>query len=120
MFLDAIEGKYANETRWISHEDFFALKDMEQYIATCWSFSNDCKYYIYGIPIELSKKAFHYAVVFDDWSLLEQLCPEIWNAAKDALDGMPISTWQERRERRLKFGKTMKKLSPTGKCHPNL
>ena len=27
LFLDAIDGKYANETRWISREDFFGLKD---------------------------------------------------------------------------------------------
>lgn len=115
MFLDAIEGKFANETRWISHEDFFALKDKEQYIATCWSFGNDCSYYIYGIPIEPSKKACHYAVVFDDWSLLEQLFPETWKVARDALDGMPTSTWQERKARRLKFGQIIRKNVSTEK-----
>lgn len=104
LFLDAIEGKFANETRWISREDFFSLKDKEQYISTCWSFGNKGESYIYGGPIEPYKKACHYAVVFDDWSLLEELCPETWKAAKDALDGMPTSTWQERKARRLKFG----------------
>lgn len=59
---------------------------------------------MYSRPIEPYKKACHYAVVFDDWSLLEELCPETWKAAKDALDGMPTSTWQERKARRLKFG----------------
>lgn len=104
LFIDAIEGKFANETRWISREDFLALKDSDQYISTCWSFGNNYKSYIYSKPIEPYKKACHYAVVFDDWTLLERLCPETWKAAKDALDGMPISTWQERKARRLKFG----------------
>ena len=27
LFLDAIHGKYKNETRWISREDFYRLKD---------------------------------------------------------------------------------------------
>ena len=107
MFLDAIEGKFANETRWISREDFFALKDSDQCVSTCWSFGNNCMRYLYGRPIEPYKKAFHYAVVFDDWILLEQLCPETWKVAKDALDGMPTSTWKERKVRRLKFKRTM-------------
>ena len=104
LFIDAIEGKYANETRWISREDFLALKDSDQYISTCWSFGNNCERYIYGKPIEQYKKACHYAVILDDWTLLERLCPETWKAAKYALDGIPISTWQERKKRRLKFG----------------
>ena len=104
LFLDAIEGKFANETRWISREDFFRFKDNDKFISTCWSFGNGCNTYIYGKPIEPYKKACHYAVVLDDWTLLERLCPETWKAAKDALDGMPISTWQERKARRLKFG----------------
>ena len=36
--------------------------------------------------------------------MLEHLCPETWKAAKDALDGMLTTTWQERKARRLKFG----------------
>lgn len=36
--------------------------------------------------------------------MLEQLCPETWKAARDTLEGMPKSTWQERKARRLKFG----------------
>ena len=40
MFLDAIEGKFADETRWISREDFFALKDTDTMVSVCWSFGN--------------------------------------------------------------------------------
>lgn len=104
LFLDAIDGKYANETRWISREDFFRLKDEDQFVKVCWSFGNDQKTYMYGKPIEPYKKACHFAIVFDDWTLLEQLCPETYQAAKNALVGMPCSTLQERKARRLKFG----------------
>ena len=73
-------------------------------VKVCWSFGNDQKAYLYGKSIEPYKKACHFAVVFDDWTLLEHLCPETYQAAKNALAGMPYSTWQERKARRLKFG----------------
>lgn len=104
LFKDAISGKYKDETRWISKEDFFRLKDEEEFVKVFWSFGNKGDTYIYSKEIEPYKRACHYAVVFDDWSLLEQLCPETWKAARDALEGMPTSTWQERKARRLKFG----------------
>ena len=40
LFLDAISGKYNNEQRWISREDFNRLKDSEAYVKYCWSFGN--------------------------------------------------------------------------------
>lgn len=104
LFLDAIAGKYADETRWISREDFFRLKDKEEFIRVCWSFGNNLSNYIYGKSIEPYKKACHYAVVFDDWKLLKELCPETADAAEEALKGMPNDTWKERKQRRLKFG----------------
>ena len=42
--------------------------------------------------------------MFDDWEELKRLCPEVADAAKAALDGMPTGTWLDRRARRLKFG----------------
>lgn len=102
LFVDAIKGKYANETRWISREDFFRLKDTDAYVAFCWSFGNDCMTYLYGRTIEPYKKACHYAIVFDDWSLIEQLCPEILECSKNALCGI-----QDIHDRRLAFMKAM-------------
>ena len=73
LFIDAVNGKFANETRWISREDFFKLKDEEPYIWCCWSFGNRGTTYLYGEYIEPWKKALHYARVFNDYSLLKEM-----------------------------------------------
>lgn len=99
LFVDAARGKYSQETRWISKEDFMQLKNTEPFIRTCWSFGNNNRTYIYSKAIEPYKKACHYAVVFNDWSLLEPLCPEIIQATKVALDGI-----SDLKTRRLRFG----------------
>ena len=72
LFVDAINGKYRNEKRWISREDFERLKDTDTYVRTCWSFGNDGHSYIYGRKIEPWKKALHYARVLGDFSLLKR------------------------------------------------
>ena len=56
LFLDAMDGKYKDENRWISREDFFKLKDDDPFVACCWSFGNDWKTYMYGPNIEPYKK----------------------------------------------------------------
>lgn len=59
LFVDAVNGKYANERRWISREDFMRLKDTDPYVACVWSFGNDCQTYMYGKDIEPIKHALH-------------------------------------------------------------
>lgn len=71
VFLKAINGGFKDEKRWISHEDFYALKNKEPYIRYCWSFGNNGFDYLYSKEIEPWKKALHYARVFNDFSLLE-------------------------------------------------
>lgn len=74
LFKDAVEGKYADEKRWISREDFFDEKNKDDmYIKTCWSFGNNCNGYMYNKEIEPFKKAVHYAIVFKDHSLLADM-----------------------------------------------
>lgn len=99
LFLDAINGKFKNETRWISREDFYNLKDDDGYVAFCWSFGNNGNGYLYSKEIEPWKKACHYAIVFDDFSLLKELCPEVYDVTKKALDGI-----KNIKKRRLAFG----------------
>lgn len=70
LYVDAVHGKYHDEKRWISREDFFRLRDAEPYVRFCWSFGNNGRDYLYGKPIEPLKKALHYASVFGDYSLL--------------------------------------------------
>ena len=69
-FSMAVHGDFKGETRWISREEFFRLKDTDPYAAFCFSFSNDLKTYCYGKDIEPWKKAVHYARVLGDTSLL--------------------------------------------------
>lgn len=73
LFVDAIRGKYLNERRWISREDFHRLKMTDAYVASCWSFGGNCKNYLYGSAIEGKKKALHYALFNNDDSLLKDL-----------------------------------------------
>ena len=66
LFRDAIDGKYAHETRWISREDFHRLKGSDPYIAYCWSFGNNASGYLYAEEVEPWKRAVHYARVLGD------------------------------------------------------
>lgn len=73
----AIHGKFKNETRWISHEDFDRLKNVDPYVAFCFSFGNDLKSYAYGKEIEDYKKTLHYLIVFEDESLMNEIFPNV-------------------------------------------
>ena len=73
LFIDALNGKYNNENRWISREDFFRLKDIDPYVAFVWSFGNNLRDYLYSREIEPLKKAIHYAIFFSDYSLGKEL-----------------------------------------------
>ena len=70
LFIDSISGKYANETRWISREDFVSKKDTDPYIALCWSFGNNMQSYMYSAEIEEWKHALHNAYILNDMRLL--------------------------------------------------
>ena len=59
LFVDAINGKYKNDDRWISREDFERLKDSEPYVRYCWSFCSNGRDYLYGKDVEPYKKALH-------------------------------------------------------------
>ncbi len=72
LFLAAINGEYHNERRWISRDDFGALRESDAYVATCWSFGNKCSWYAYSRWVEPWKKALHYARVLGDFSLMEE------------------------------------------------
>lgn len=63
LFLRAATGGFQDEKRWISREDFFALKDSDPYIRQCWSFGNDGKTYLYGRELEPMKRAAHMAIL---------------------------------------------------------
>ena len=86
LFKGAMAGDYANETRWISREDFLRLKDSDPYVASCWSFGNNLKGYMYSEEIEPWKKALHYARVFGDCSLLAEFGIESDGSRQDVIE----------------------------------
>lgn len=83
LFTDSLAGKYENENRWISREDFFRLKDVDPYVAIVWSFGNDMRTYMYGREIEEIKRSLHYAIYFADYALAKALGYDL-----SFLDGM--------------------------------
>ena len=87
LFADAVRGKYRDERRWISREDFERLKSQDAFFACCWSFGNNLKNYMYSQAIEPYKRAWHYAIVFDDFAPMQELMPEVAQAVADALHG---------------------------------
>ncbi|MCD7713595.1 MAG: minor capsid protein, partial [Prevotella sp.] len=90
LFVDAINGKYRDEKRWISREDFFRLKDTDPYVRYVWSFGNNGNDYIYGKHIEGYKKAYHYAVCFDDFSLFEAMGIHVEEETRGKMKGLSL------------------------------
>ena len=64
LIKDALAGKYANERRWISREDFSRLKDVDGYVRYIWSFGNRGATYLFGKDQEHIKKLGHDFVCF--------------------------------------------------------
>lgn len=52
LFIDAINGKYHDENRVITREDFEELKDIDPYVKYIWSFGNNGTGYLWGKDIE--------------------------------------------------------------------
>lgn len=66
----AIAGEFnynVFKPKWISREDFFALKDNDAYVRCLWSFGNNQATYLFGESIEAYKRSIHQAVVFDEF-----------------------------------------------------
>lgn len=106
-FVKAINGGFNGEDRWISHEDFFRLRDTDPYASICFSFGNDLKSYCYSKGLEPYKKAMHYAIFFNDWSLFRELCPEICDCCKER-----VSPVADRTGRRIALANAIKACAP--------
>lgn len=93
LFKQAVSGKFKNENRWISRDDFYKLKDSDLYVRFCWSFGNNQKDYLYSKQRERQKRALHYAILFDDWVEFYELFPDIYNeVAKEILFVTDVKT----------------------------
>lgn len=101
LFQRAINGEFRDEKRWISRDDFFALKDKEPYVRYCWSFGNKGADYLYSKEIEPYKKAFWEFAMFKN---AEPLRAYGFNV--DELLDLPTSY-----ERRIAFRQHLAKIS---------
>ena len=111
LFVAAVNGQYKGESRWISREDFFRLKESDPYVRYCGSFGNNGRDYIYSEAVEPYKRALHYAVVFGDFAALRRLCPLVSDAAEKALAGLA-----SRKARRIEVGRVIvRRLKQVGK-----
>lgn len=116
LFLDAVLGKYRDERRWISREDFERLKSQDAFVACCWSFGNNLQGYIYSQAIEPYKRALHYAIVLDDFAPMQELMPEVAQAVHEAIHW--IRNTHDRRVTSQKvIVKTLKRLTGDNYAH---
>ena len=84
LFQRAINGEFRDEKRWISRDDFFALKDSDPYVRYIWSFGNKGVGYLYSKEIEPYKKTYHFAR-FGDFSLFDEFAPYVKNECGENL-----------------------------------
>jgi site-specific DNA-adenine methylase len=101
-FETAITGGFSNEDRWISREDFQRLYKTDPYVAICFSFGNDLRWYCYARELEPYKRALHYAIFWKDTAPWRELCPETADALKKA-----VESEQDRHKRRIGAGRAI-------------
>ena len=116
LFLDAVRGKYRDEKRWISREDFERLKSKDAFVACCWSFGNNLTWYMYSKSIEPYKRALHYAIVLDDFAQMQEFMPEVAQAVHDAIHWIR-NTHDRRVTAQNVIVKTLKRLTGDNYAH---
>lgn len=96
----AFNGKFKNEDRWISKDEFDKIKSKDLYASVCFSFGNGCCNYAYSAINEAFKKALHYAICFRNYSLMDDY----------GIDLRMIDNIKDRKQRRLEAVKIIKKI----------
>ena len=120
FFKECIEGKHSNDLRWISADDFMKSSRDDWFVRLIWSFSNSCNFYLYGKNTEAYKKAFHYAVCFDDFSLIEELYGDfVCNKVKEHLEDIPVASWNDRRLAAMRAVKELIAMNPNELARKN-
>ena len=98
LFSDAIDGKYHDESRWVSRQEFLDNKETDGYVAVLWSFGNNLKTYLYSEEIEPLKKAMH-----------EEICGAHGKLREFGIDLSPIHGIPSRYHRRLRAQNIVKR-----------
>ena len=108
LFKQAMyDDVFVNDRRWISREDFFALKEKDLFVRLCYSFGNDGRTYLYGRDKEPYKQAFHNIVALDDGALLAELCP---NECDEVIANVRRHPLKDLRQRRFAARNALQKL----------
>lgn len=105
-FRMATAGRFRDEDRWISREDFARLKSSDPYVALCWSFGNDLDTYLYSRELEPLKRTLHCAIFWDDWAPFAERWPQLLTAARGA-----VREVTERKQRRLAIMRLVKEVA---------
>ena len=100
-YLKALAGGFKDEERWISRQDFFRLKDTEQYVNICFSFGNNLKTYMYNPELEPYKRALHHIIFWEDYIPMGVICPQVVDIIKEYCKG------KDRKGRRLASGRAI-------------
>ena len=108
-FESAITGGFRNEDRWISRDDFQRLYKTDPYVAVCFSFGSNLRWYCYARDLEPYKRALHYAIFWKDTGPWRELCPETADALKAA-----VESETDRYKRRIKAGRAIVTALKTG------
>lgn len=98
LFVDAVNGKYLGNNEWITREEFNRRKSSDALVRVAWSFGNRGDTYCYGKDVEDFKKAYWYALFYDDFTLYWKLGVNI-----------PIIRGNNINDKRLKIKKWLKK-----------
>lgn len=107
VFLKAVNGDYADETRWISREDFYRLKDADPYVSLCWSFGNNRCNYLYAEEVEPWKRALHYARVLGNFSQLRE-----FGIISDGSSADILAHHEEYKQKYIRWWLSRQKYSP--------
>ena len=97
-YVKALDGGFKDEERWISRQDFFRLKDTDQYVKLCFSFGNNLKSYMYNPELEPYKRALHHIIFWENYGPMEEFCPQVVDIIKEYCKG------KDRKGRRLASG----------------
>ena len=100
-YIRALSGGFRNEERWISRQDFFKLKETDDYVRLCFSFGNSCKTYMYNPELEPYKRALHHIIFWENYAPMEDLCPQVVDIIKEYCKD------KDRKGRRLASGRAI-------------
>ena len=78
LFARVIRGELPDDAeRWVSHEEFFALRDSDALVSLLWSFGNNRRSYLYNRKIEEMTRIAHNAAVTGEMAEIHRYLPDL-------------------------------------------